>query len=188
MRSRRSYTPTRPGAEDARPKREKTPDEQRDDLLAYAFRALGQRALSATELRGKLERRSDNPELIAQVLARVQELGYQQDEQVARIETSRRGLGQFRVRQNLKRRGLNAELIDETIQAIEPEDERQEAAELLSRRWDSMLRKRDPRAAAYALLARRGYPSPVIWAAIREVLDTRGETEELSHLAEPEDG
>lgn len=181
MRSRRK-TPPQDG-EPARPARPKTPEEQRDALLAYAFRALGQRALSESELRTKLERRSDSPELIAEVLARVQELGYQQDEQVARIEVSKRGVGQFRVRQTLKRRGLDTELIDETLSALDPDQEREAATELLTRRWPSIARKRDPRANAYALLARRGFPSQVIWAAISEV----SAASETGEMTEPEE-
>ncbi|WP_291427065.1 RecX family transcriptional regulator, partial [Deinococcus sp.] len=119
----------------------------------------------------KLEKRSDDPDLIAQVLERVQALGYQQDAQVARIETGRRGVGQFRVRQTLRRRGLDTELIDETIQAIDPDEERGAALELLSRRWSSLSRKRDPRASAYALLARRGFSGSVIWDVMREVAE-----------------
>lgn len=160
---------------EARPQRPKTPEEKRDDLLGYAFRALGQRALSAAELRAKLERRSDDPDLIADVLGRVQELGYQQDSQVARIETSRRGVGQFRVRQTLKRRGLDAELIQETLDQIDPDEQRQAALDLLTRRWPSLSRKRDPRAAAYGLLSRRGFAGSLIWEAIREVSEVAGE-------------
>lgn len=162
---------------EAPPRRPKTRDEVRDDLLAYAFRALGQKALSAAELRGKLERRSDDSELVSEVLARVQELGYQQDSQVAQIEVKRRGVGQFRVRQKLKLRGLEANLIDETMSTIDPDQERESALDLLTRRWAGLSRKRDPRASAYALLARRGYPSGVIWDVIREV----------SQLQPPED-
>lgn len=185
MRKRRPR-PDLPEGEAARPARPKTPEEQRDDLLAYAFRALAQRALSASELRTKLERRSEDPDLINEVLARVQELGYQQDEQVARIETSRRGIGQIRVRQTLKRRGLDTELIDETLRNIDPDDEHQAAVELLTRRWPALARKRDPRASAYALLARRGFPGSVIWPAIQEVAEAQEETD-LSQFADPDD-
>lgn len=73
---------------------ERTPEERqkaRDDLLAYAFRALSGRALTETELRTRLLRRTDDETLAAEVLARVQELGYQSDEGVARAEGHRRG-------------------------------------------------------------------------------------------------
>ncbi|UQN05520.1 RecX family transcriptional regulator [Deinococcus sp. QL22] len=171
-----SFRPKKPrpspdleGERPAKPARVPTPEEARDNLLAYAFRALGARALTAAELRAKLQRRSDDEALIEQVLERVQELGYQDDAQVAQAEGARRGIGGFRVRQTLKRRGVTAPLIDETMQARDPDDEQTSATELLSRRWPSLSRKRDPRSSAYGFLARRGFPGSVIWNAIREV-------------------
>ena len=113
------------------PARTPTPEEARDTLLAYAFRALGARALTATELRGKLERRSDDEALVQEVLERVQELGYQDDAQVAQVEGTRRGIGGFRVRQTLKRRGVTAPLIEETMLARDPDDEQAAATEVL---------------------------------------------------------
>lgn len=167
MRSRRPRPPE--GDLPARPARPKTPEEQRDALLAYAFRALGGRALTEAELRGKLERRSDTPELVEEVVKRVQELGYQDDEQVARIEGTRRGVGTFRVRQTLKRRGVTEDLIHDTLEARDPDDERAGALEVLERRWPALTRKKDPKASAYAFLARRGYGGDAIWPAIREL-------------------
>ncbi|MFB9992741.1 recombination regulator RecX [Deinococcus oregonensis] len=174
FRPRKPRTNPNPGGSDAegepaRPARVPTPEEARDNLLAYAFRALGARALTAAELRAKLERRSDDEALVQEVLERVQELGYQDDAQVAQAEGARRGIGGFRVRQTLKRRGVTAPLIDETMQARDPDDEQASATELLSRRWPSLSRKRDPRSSAYGFLARRGFPGAVIWNAIREV-------------------
>lgn len=175
-RPRRVPDPQRPGdeAEARAPRRERSPEEERDALLAYAFRALGARALTAAELRTRLEKRSDQPELIAEVLRRVQELGYQNDAQVAQVEGRRRGVGSFRVRQTLRRRGVDSDLIDQTVQARDPDDEQASATEFLTRRWPSLTRKRDPRASAYALLARRGFASAAIWAAIREVTQMPG--------------
>jgi len=167
MRSRRARPPE--GDQPLREIRPKTPQEQRDALLAYAFRALGGRALTEAELRVKLERRSDTPELVEEVLKRVQELGYQDDGQVARIEGTRRGVGTFRVRQTLKRRGVTEELIQDTLEARDPDQERAGALEVLERRWPALARKKDPRASAYAFLARRGYGGDAIWPAIREL-------------------
>lgn len=151
------------------PRRARTPQEERDALLAYAFRALGGRALTEAELRSKLEKRSPDEALVREVLKRVQELGYQDDAHVARAEGARRSVGAFRVRQTLKRRGVDEALIQDTVAARDPDEERGAARELLERRWASFARKRDPKASAYAFLARRGFPSPVIWAAIREL-------------------
>lgn len=125
--------------------------------------------MSAAELRARLEKRSEQPELIEEVLRRVQELGYQNDEQVAQIEGKRRGVGTFRVRQTLRRRGLDSELIEETVQARDPDEDTRSATDFLMRRWPALARKRDPRASAYALLARRGFGGAAIRAAIEEV-------------------
>ncbi|MFK7603251.1 RecX family transcriptional regulator [Deinococcus sp. SM5_A1] len=175
MRSRRPRPPE--GDQPARPVCPKTPEELRDALLAYAFRALGGRALTEAELRGKLERRSDTPELIEEVLKRVQELGYQDDEQVAHTEGTRRGVGAYRVRQTLKRRGVTEELIQDTLEARDPDDERAGALEVLERRWPSLARKKDPRASAYAFLARRGFGGDAIWPAIRELSERTAQQE-----------
>ncbi|WP_412029161.1 recombination regulator RecX [Deinococcus yunweiensis] len=147
----------------------RSPQEERDALLAYAFRALGGRALTEAELRGKLEKRSTDPALVQEVLTRVQELGYQDDAHVARAEGSRSTVGRYRVRQTLKRRGVSEELIQQTVEARDPEREAESAVTLLERRWPALARKRDPRASAYAFLARRGFGGDAIWAAIREV-------------------
>jgi regulatory protein len=152
----------------------RTPQQERDALLAYAFRALGGRALTENELRAKLERRSDDPELVRTVLARVQELGYQDDAHVARAEGSRASVGRYRVQQTLKRRGVPELLIQETVAARDPEQEAGAARSLLERRWPALARKRDPRASAYAFLARRGFGGDAIWAAIREVSAAAG--------------
>ncbi|CAM3745812.1 RecX family transcriptional regulator [Deinococcus saxicola] len=175
MRSRPPSPPA--GDQPARPVRPKTPEEQRDALLAYAFQALGGRALTEAELRGKLERRSDNPELIEEVLKRVQELGYQDDEQVAHVEGTRRGVGALRVRQTLKRRGVSEEMIQDTLEARDPDQERTGALELLERRWPALSRKKDPRASAYAFLARRGFGGDAIWPAIRELSERAAQQE-----------
>lgn len=168
MSFRRSYR----SSEASQPsKAPKTPEQQREALMTYAFNALGAKALSSSELRKKLQARSDDPELVESVLARVQELGYQNDEEVARIEARKSGVGQFRVRQSLKRRGLSSDLIQETLDEIDPDEERAAALHLLSRRWPSMQGKRDPRASAYGLLARRGFPSSIIWDVIKEVTE-----------------
>ena len=185
MRSRRPRLPE--GDQPPRPARPRTPQELRDALLAYAFRALGGRALTEAELRGKLERRSDNPQLIEEVLKRVQELGYQNNGQVAHIEGKRRGVGTFRVRQTLKRRGVSEELIGETLEARDPDGERAEALEVLERRWPALARKRDPKASAYAFLARRGFGGDAIWPAIRELSEKAEREDGLENRGEPEE-
>ncbi|WP_309571367.1 RecX family transcriptional regulator [Deinococcus sp.] len=176
MRRSRPATPASGQPTEKRPPQ--SPQEARDALLAYAFRALGGRALTGAELREKLEARSDDPELVQVVLTRVQELGYQDDAHVARAEGRRANVGRHRVRQILKRRGVPEALIQETVEARDPETEAASALALLERRWPSLARKRYPKASAYAFLARRGFPGDAIWPAIRTVLEAQDGTEE----------
>lgn len=100
-------------------------------------------------------------------------------------------MGGFRVRQTLKRRGVGEGLIEETLATRDPEEERADAVAILERRWPSFARKRDPRATAYAFLARRGFPGAVIWAAIREVSaahpeEQGGDEESETEFEDPE--
>jgi regulatory protein len=164
-----------------------SPEEQRERLLMYAFRALGQRALSEAELRSRMLRRHKvteiggtgnsgtggidielHAELVESVLERVRELGYLDDEQVAQAEARRRGIGTGRVRQKLRQRGVDSQLIEEVISARDPEDELEDARTLLERRWPSFMRAADPQKRAFAFMLRRGYSSGLIWPLLRE--------------------
>ena len=128
----------------------------------YAFRALGQRALSEDELRRRMQRRSENAELIEGVLTRVRDLGFLSDEQVAQAEARRRGVGTGRVR------GVESGVIEEALAARDPDDEAEDARALLDRRWSSFQRAANPQKRAFDFLMRRGYPSSLIWPLLRE--------------------
>lgn len=155
-----------------------TPNEQRELLLLYAFRALGQRALSRAELERRMLRREGDPELIESVLARVQELGYLSDELVAQVEARRRGVGSGRVRQKLRQRGVAGDLIDDVLAARDPDVEGEDARTLLERRWPTFQRAADPQKRAFAFLMRRGYSSSLIWPLLREFSGRAVEFEE----------
>ncbi|MFC6591200.1 RecX family transcriptional regulator [Deinococcus lacus] len=121
-----------------------------EKLLAYAFRALSRRALTEAELRERLGRRAallgeDAADHIGAVLARVQELGYQDDAQVAQSEGRRTGVGSFRIGQKLRQRGVSRELIEGALQERDPEAEVADAVRQLSRRWATFERKRPAR-------------------------------------------
>ena len=171
MTSRRKYRPRPEGTPpDVTPEpRVLSEGEQREQLLMYAFRALGQRALSEAELRGRMLRRQPDPELVSDVLERVRELGYLNDEQVAQAEARRRGVGSGRVRQKLRQRGVENQLIEEVLAERDPEAEAEDARTLLTRRWPSFQRAPDPQKRAFAFMLRRGYSSSLIWPLLREV-------------------
>ena len=144
--------------------------------MQYAFRALAARALSVSELRTRLLRRAANPEDAESVLARVQELGYLDDAVLARTMANRSGIGRHRVRAELTRRGVDDALTQQALTVRDDDREAQEAAALLERQLPRLRRARDPRASAFAYLARRGFGSGVIWQVLGQ-----------QHFAVPED-
>lgn len=149
----------------------------------YAFRALGQRALSEAELRTRMLRRCEDTDVVEGVLGRVREMGYLSDESVAQSEARRRGVGAGRVRQKLRQRGVDSALIEEALAERDPDAELADARELLERRWPSFRRAADPQKRAFDFLMRRGYSSGLIWPLLRELV-ARQELEELTEEEE----
>lgn len=135
--------------------------------MQYAFRALAQRALTEQELRTRLARRDVSTEEAERVISRLRELGYLDDTALARAASDRRGVGASRIRFDLKRRGVDRQTVDAALLTRDPEQERNEAAQLVERNRERWLRARDPRARAYGFLARRGFSPDVIWSVLR---------------------
>lgn len=146
--------------------------EQREEayqkLMDYALRALTARAHSGAELRKKLLKRDPEDLYTETILARLEHLGYLNDAELARSEAARRGVGAYRVQARLKQRGLDAELIEETLQARDPERDLEEARELLAKRMPALLRGKNARSRAYGFLARRGYDSGIVGQVVGE--------------------
>src|SRR5580658_2931876 len=94
-------------------------------LYDYAIKTLGRRMRTETELRrlmkSRVEPDSNGDAIIAAVTARLKEQRYLDDqsfaETYARLRQQNEKLGQRRVKQDLKQKGLHDALIAETIQA-----------------------------------------------------------------------
>lgn len=98
-------------------------DDEAKNLLNDAFRFLSFRARSKQEMIGYLERRcqkrSLNPEFVSQVLSRLEEMDYIDDETFARnwinARSQRKGLGQIRLKMELKRKGISELIISRAL-------------------------------------------------------------------------
>jgi regulatory protein len=94
-------------------------------LYDYAIKALGRRMRSEADLRRLMQQRAEPGErgqaVISAVVARLKEYGFLNDqsfaETYARLRQQNEKLGQRRVKQDLKQKGLHDALIAETIQA-----------------------------------------------------------------------
>ena len=94
-------------------------------LFEYATRSLGRQMRTESDLRRLMKARVEPGErgdaVIASVVARLREYGYLDDvrfaETYARLRQENEKLGVRRVRQDLQQKGVNKELIAETLEA-----------------------------------------------------------------------
>ena len=94
-------------------------------LFNYATLALGRQMRTEADLRRLMHKRVEPGEhgeaVIAAVVARLREYGYLDDaafaETYARLRQENEKLGERRVRQDLQQKGVNRELISETLEA-----------------------------------------------------------------------
>src|SRR5215471_5745612 len=112
----------------------------RDGLMAYAARTLSSRAQSISELRAKLKRRAASPEDIGEVLARLKQAGYLNDqrfaESFANMRRENQGFGKARVlRDLLARRVAPAVARKATQAAYEQADETVLIEKFLARKY-----------------------------------------------------
>jgi regulatory protein len=161
---------------DAKPAREKkppTPERLEQRARNVLLHQLARSAKSTHQLRKILEQREIPSEIAERVLVRFTEVGLIDDQAYAEtIVNSRRnfkGLSKSAIKRELNEKGVPAPFIEQAIESITAEDDLAAAQDLAARRIRQMsaLAKdvRERRLAGY--LGRKGYPSSVVFAAIR---------------------
>jgi regulatory protein len=161
---------------DSKPAREKkppTPERLEQRARNVLLHQLARSAKSTHQLRKILEQREIPSEIAERVLVRFTEVGLIDDQAYAEtIVNSRRnfkGLSKSAIKRELNEKGVPAPFIEQAIESITAEDDLAAAQELAARRIRQMssLAKdvRERRLAGY--LGRKGYPSSVVFAAIR---------------------
>lgn len=161
---------------DTKPAREKkppTPERLEQRARNVLLHQLARSAKSTQQLRKILEQREIPSEIAERVLIRFTEVGLIDDQAYAEtIVNSRRnfkGLSKSAIKRELNEKGVPAPLIEQAIESITAEDDLAAAQDLAARRIRQMssLAKdvRERRLAGY--LGRKGYPSSVVFAAIR---------------------
>ena len=155
-------------------------------VLDAAARFLETRPRSVAEVERKLGGMGYRSSLVAEVVERLVQLGYLDDEAFARswVESRDRASprGEHALRRELSQRGVDRTLVDEVLDArrdipagAEASRTPDEAAaeRLLGKRLPAILREADPRRRrqkAYALLARSGFSPDVCGSVTRSVL------------------
>jgi len=147
------------------------------------------RAHSIHEMREYLGRRSQDEDMISQVVARLREQKYLDDARYAadyaRLHSQTRKQGRFRISRELRARGVPDHYIDAALDtALAETDEAQMVRAKLQRRLAHLRGPVDERkrASLYASLLRAGFSGETIRAELRNV--THGATELPSEAVE----
>jgi regulatory protein len=140
--------------------------------LDLAWRAVGRRERTVTELRAFLGRKRAGPAAIAVAVEQLEEAGYLDDAGYARrFAQDKRTLerwGSGRIARDLQRRGVAPEHVQAALEVQGWEAELQTALELLEQRVPAPPSDDSERDRAWRLLVRRGYTSELAYEAVRE--------------------
>src|ERR1700730_37456 len=155
------------------------------DLYDVALRALMRRAHSVHEMKQKLERRSDNKQLVQLVMARLKENGQIDDaryaKQFVRQRTESRKQGKFRIARDLRARGGPDRHIEAALEETSREtDEVALVRQRIERKLRSYRGELDGNrmASVYRSLLRAGFSADIVRREIRAI--TREDVPEVS--------
>jgi regulatory protein len=147
-----------------------------DVARQIVLRQLALSPKSRKQLRDKLRQRNCPDEVAEAVLDRMAEVGLINDEAYAgmlvRSQQAGRGLAKRALARELRTKGVDDETARATLEAIRPDEEREQAERLVAKRLRSM-HGLDPAVQTRRLagmLARKGYPAEVSMAVIREAI------------------
>lgn len=144
---------------------------ERPLAMGRAFNLLGYRARSAYEIRDRLSRAGYSTDTSEVVLARLEELGYLDDEEYARnlAREKSRKYGPRRVYMDLRKNGVDEDIIQSVLSEEFSESSELEAAfAAASRRYNTGEGSDAQARRVYGFLARRGYSANVCAEVSRE--------------------
>jgi len=141
-------------------------------VMSAAYAILARSAHSREQVRAKLERKGFDAGLIGQCLQRLDELGYLNDEDVARrwaqVMLKERCWGLFKAEQQLEQRGINRELARQVLcDVLEEFPQIDGARQALAGRFNKGPDK-VPLGRVVNFLRSRGFSAEVVYEAAKE--------------------
>lgn len=140
------------------------------------LRQLAMAPRSRAQLAGKLADRGCPPQVADVVLDRFEEVGLIDDEEYAamlvRSQVASKGLSRRGLAHELRKKGIDADIADEALAQVDPDDERRTARALVDKRLRTMggLAVEVQTRRLAGMLARKGYPSGLAYAVIRDAI------------------
>lgn len=168
-----------PGAGSARSARPPQPQQSEAELAReICLRQLAVRPRTRAELAKALRRKEISEEVIAEVLDRYDEVGIIDDAAFARAWVSSRhhgrGLARRALANELRQRGVDAEVANEALETLDEDEEAETARSLVDRKLrtatgtpEAVFRR------LVGMLARKGYPAGVAFRAVKDALAAR---------------
>jgi len=147
-----------------------------DVARTIVLRQLASAPRSRKQLADKLRERGCAEDVATAVLDRLEQVGLVDDEAYAstlvRSQQSKRGLARRAIAHELRRKGVDDEVIRDQLEAIDDESERDRARALADKKLRSMhgLDATVQARRLAGMLARKGYSSTIAWAVVREVI------------------
>jgi regulatory protein len=147
-----------------------------DVARQIVLRQLALAPRSRQQLKDKLRQRNCPDDVAEAVLDRMTEVGLVDDAAYAamlvRSQQAGRGLAARALARELRTKGVDPETTQATIAEIDPEEERERARALVDKKLRTMhgLDATVQTRRLAGMLARKGYPSSVAFAVIREAL------------------
>lgn len=129
---------------------------------------------SRADLAAKLARRRVPEEVAERLLDRFEEVGLVDDAAFAhewvQSRQSGRGLARRALAAELRRKGVDGEVVDEAVAQVDVGDEREAARRLVRRRLPALQRHDEVTRVRRltGMLARKGYPSGLAYQVVRE--------------------
>ena len=127
-----------------------------------ALSLLSYKEYTGRELQNRLSRQVDE-QTAAQAVDRMRELGLVNDEsyavRYARELSQRKGFGLYRVRQELRHKGIDPETIEQTIEQLEPVDACETIRATLQKKYPAAWEDETVRRRAFAAMLRLGHSS-----------------------------
>ncbi len=154
------------------------PDEREAEAQArqVVLRQLAMAPRSRAQLEDKLAAKDVEPEVAAAVLDRFEEVGLVDDEAYAEVlvrsQQESRGLSKRGLRHELRKKGVDPDIAENALSAIDGESERARAEELVASRMRRLhgLPKEVQMRRLAGFLARKGYPGDLSYAVIRDAV------------------
>lgn len=144
---------------------------EHERAIDLAYKALNRRERTVVELRTYLEGKRVEPEAIEYAIAETTSAGFLDDIRfAARFADDKRTLerwGSERIRLDLTRRGVPAEIVEATVGGQERSGELEAALSLLAERMPEAPTDDRARDRAWRMLVRKGYEPELAYDAVR---------------------